>query len=236
MTETMTGVYGTRSSERWLVEPGRMDACNLRHIFPSSNAFGIPDLARASTVPSELAAWHVPRQREHAAEHGGAVHCFLDDYRFETAWSSPERAARRVLAVGAALSPDFSLWRDLPAAVGIWQTYRSRWVAAYWQALGVDVVPTVSWSDAASLEYSTAGIARGSVVALSSVGVSSADAVSVAAFRNGLEQVLSRIEPSVVLAYGRLRHVDGLALPRVVEYPTHWDRRSTTSTTGKDRT
>ena len=230
-----TGVYGTRSSERWRAEPGRMDACNLRHIFPSSNEFGIPDLPLTATVPSSLAAWHIPRQREHAAATGGAVHCFLDDYRFETAWSSPERAARRVLTVGVGLTPDFSLWRDTPSAIGIWQTYRSRWVGAFWHALGVDVIPTVSWSDAASLEYSTAGIAHGSVIALSSVGVSTADAVSVDLFRSGVEQVLDRIEPSVVLAYGRLRHCDGLALPRVVEYPTHWDRRGPSSTAGKDR-
>lgn len=222
---TVTGIYGTRSSERWVVPPGRLDVLNLRTIFPSSNEYGIPDLSPSSTVPSNLAAWHVDRQRKFAAETGGAVHCFLDDYRFETVWSSPERAARRAVAVGRALSPDFSLWRGMPRVASIWNVYRSRWVAAYWQALGVDVIPTVSWSDQSSYAYAFAGLEAGGTVALSSVGVPSSDGDSVRAFRSGLEQVLERLRPSTLLAYGRLRHVDGLDLPRVVEYPTHWDRR-----------
>lgn len=222
----MTGVYGTRSSDRWAAVPGRFDVLNLRTVFPSDNSYGIPGLAPSSMVPTNLAAWHVDRQRGYATRSGGAVHCFLDDYRFETAWSAPERAARRVVAVGRALSPDFSLWRGMPPAASVWNVYRSRWVAAYWQALGVDVIPAVSWSDQSSFDYAFAGLPAGTNVAVSSVGVRSGDADGVRAFRDGIEQVLERVQPSVVLVYGRLRHCDDLDLPQVVEYPTHWDRRS----------
>ena len=222
---TITGIHGTRSSSRWQTNPGRLDALNLRTLLPSSNEHGIPDLAPSHTVPANLAAWHVERQRQHAAETGGAVHCFLDDYRFETAWSSPERAARRVVAVGCALSPDFSLWRGMPRAASIWNVYRSRWVAAYWQALGLDVIPTVSWSDRASFDYALAGLEAVGTVAVSCVGVRSGDAAGVRAFRDGLEQVVERLRPSTLLVYGKLRHCDGIELPPVVEYATHWDRR-----------
>ncbi|OZE89940.1 hypothetical protein CH298_13220 [Rhodococcoides fascians] len=222
---TITGIHGTRSSSRWRSYPGRLDALNLRTLFPSSNPHGIPDLAPSLTVPANLAAWHVARQRQHAAETGGALHCFLDDYRFETAWSSPERAARRAVAVGCALSPDFSLWRGMPRAASIWNVYRSRWVAAYWQALGVDVIPTVSWSDRESFDYAFAGLEAGGTVAVSSVGVRSGDVDSIRAFRDGLEQVIERLRPSTLLVYGKLRHCEGIELPCVVEYPTHWDRR-----------
>jgi hypothetical protein len=87
------------------------------------------------------------------------------------------------------------------------------------------VIPTVSWSDQSSHAYAFAGLEAGGTVALSSVGVRSSDADSVRAFRDGFKQVLVRLRPSTLLVYGRLRHVDGLDLPRVVEYPTHWDRR-----------
>ncbi|QII05898.1 DUF4417 domain-containing protein [Rhodococcoides fascians A25f] len=227
---TITGIHGTRSSTRWQTNPGRLDALNLRTLFPSSNEHGIPDLAPSHAMPANLAAWHVERQRQHAAETGGAVHFFLDDYRFETVWSSPERSARRAIAVGCALSPDFSLWRGMPRAASVWNVYRSRWVAAYWQALGVDVIPTVSWSDRASYDYAFAGLEAGATVAVSSVGVRSGDTDSIRAFRDGLEQVIERLRPSILLAYGRLRHVDGLELPPVVEYPTHWDRRKRDAT------
>jgi Domain of unknown function (DUF4417) len=43
-----------------------------------------------------------------------AVHFFLDNYRFETVWTRPKRGLSRIRSVGAALAPDFSLWRDMP--------------------------------------------------------------------------------------------------------------------------
>lgn len=114
---------------------------------------------------------------------------------------------------------------ECPRAASVWNVYRSRWVAAYWQALGVDVIPTVSWSDQSSFDYAFAGLEAGATVAVSSVGVRSGDVDSIRAFRDGIEQVIERLRPSTLLVYGRLRHCDGIELPPVVEYPTHWDRR-----------
>lgn len=217
-------MFGTRSSEFWNSQPGKFDVLNLRMVFPSSTDNGIPDLQPTDFVPSCLAAWNMPRHREHAASSGGALHFFLDDYRFETAWSAPERLLPRVLAVGATLTPDFSLWRDMPRAAQVWNVYRSRWCGAFWQSEGVNVIPTACWSTPDSFDFCFDGIPADSVVAISSIGIRS-NGLDQVLFRTGLEELVNRTRPRLLLAYGQLRFCDGLDLPEVREYPTFWDRR-----------
>jgi len=192
--------------------------------FPSSTANDIPDLQPSHFVPTSLAAWNMPRHRDHAAVSGGAIHFFLDDYRFETVWSSPERLFPRVLAVGASLTPDFSLWRDMPRAAQIWNVYRSRWCGALWQSQGIEVIPTACWGAPDTFDFCFDGIPAGATVAVSSMGIRSSREDQ-ELFRAGLRELISQTRPRLLLAYGQLRHTDGIDLPDVREYPTYWDRR-----------
>lgn len=217
-------MYGTRSSAYWDTQPGKFDTLNLRMTFESQSPYGIPDLQPTDFVPANLAAWNAPRQREYAAISGGALHFFLDDYRFETVWSAPERLLPRVKAVGAALTPDFSIWVDMPLAGQVWNVYRNRWCGAYWQSQGINVVPTVHWGLPETYHFAFDGIPQGSVVATSSMGAWKYKSDQLL-FRDGLEELVHRVKPSLILHYGKLRYCDGLDLPEVREYPTFWDRR-----------
>lgn len=217
-------MFGTRTSYNWQSQPGKFDVLNLRHVFDTQSEYDLPELQPTQLVPENLAAWNVDRQREYAGFTGGAIHFFLDDYRFETTFSSPERSLKRVEAVGASLTPDFSIWRDMPRAAQIWNTYRSRWCGAYWQANGIDVIPTVSWSTPDTYDFCFDGLPVGGTIAISSVGVRTTGEDQVL-FRQGVEQLLARTLPSTLLVYGQLRFCEDLELPEVKEYPTFWDRR-----------
>ncbi|AEL17833.1 nuclease [Mycobacterium phage Trixie] len=217
-------MHGTRSSAYWASQPGKFDVLNLRMTFESSSASQIPDLKPSGFVPENLAAWNMPRHREYAAVSGGALHFFLDDYRFETVWSSPERLLDRVKAVGAALTPDFSLWTNMPRPAQLWNVYRSRWCGAYWQSNGIEVIPTACWATPDTFDFCFDGIPEGATVAISSMGIRSSK-VDQALFRAGLQELLDRKHPQLLLAYGRLRYCDDITLPQVREYPTYWDRR-----------
>lgn len=116
-------------------------------IFPSSNAYGIPDLD-ASGQPEMYTGPLVPwgSQRRKARQTG--TWCFYtDDYRFEALWSKPE--AIQVTGCAAAVEPNFSVFEQSPKAVAIWQTYRKRWLARYWQLLGFGI-----WVDLCSAHQS----------------------------------------------------------------------------------
>ncbi len=214
-----TRLDGTRSSRRWAELPGNFDRLNCRAIFPSGNEWGIPDLPGTKWTPARLVSY---TSRAEIAKAGpdDAVHFFLDDYRFETVWTKPERGLSRIQSVGSALTPDFSLWRDMPLAMQLWQVYRSRWCGAWLSLHGVRVIPTVSWSTPESYPFAFVGIEPDSVVAVSTVGVRDSEARGL--FPAGYAEMVRRLAPSLVLVYGRppTEQVSGLAEFRC--YPTRW--------------
>jgi hypothetical protein len=220
----------TRTSHRWQSKPGRFDALHARQVFPSDNDWGIPLLRH--TAAGRIPAWLVPyRQRIRANEplDDGAVHFFLDDYRFETVWSRPNKALEALAPYRTLLSPDFSLYRDWPLMLQLWNTYRNRWCGRFWQEEGYSVIPTVSWSTAESYDFCFLGVPRRSIVAVSAVGVNLSTSSRQASdapleyrlFVDGFMEMVRRLEPLVVLSYGRLPATCH-ELVEVVSYPTRW--------------
>lgn len=209
---------GTRTSRRWENLPGNYDTVNARAIYPSANEYGIPDLPLAGAEPARLVAYSDRRACEAAAE-GSAVHFFLDDYRFEVAWTKPERPLSRLQRAGLALTPDFSLWTGMPTAMQVWQVYRSRWCGNWMLQHGIKIIPTVSWSTPDSYRYCFAGITPGSVLAVSSVGVMR-DHKALMLFAAGFSAMVETVKPAAVLCYGSMP-VSSPGVP-VIQYPTRW--------------
>jgi Domain of unknown function (DUF4417) len=220
-------IYGTRSSHNWTKSPGHMDTTNLRIVWPRVGQYGIPPLAPTDTKPATLVAFDRRKTCQTAGQRGdAAIHFWRDDYRFETIWKNPDKGLTRVAEVGATLTPDFSLWADMPPAIQIWQTYRSRWCGALWQANNIDVIPTVSWSYPESYDYVFEGLPERSTIAVSATGMRNADIKDL--FLTGLKEVLTLLRPARLLVYGKLpaeaHHLD---LPDVQEYPTICDEMRT---------
>lgn len=236
----------TRTSHRWAQLPGNWDRLNTRALYPSNNQWGIPDLPAASRIPARLVAYNDRRAIEAAgaagAEGDASVHFFLDDYRFEVCWSKPQRALSRLARVGSALTPDFSLWANMPLAMQLWQVYRARWCGAWMLQHGITAIPTIGWSTPATYPFAFAGITPGSTVAISTVGIG--DPHAKALFTAGYTEMLARLQPATVLVYGRHpthlhpgpgrdeRGQDGpgparLAGPQVQVrcYPTRWQQQ-----------
>ena len=212
----------TRSSHNWTGLPGNFDRNNTHTLYSSSNGWGVPDLPPATVLPERLIAYNDRYKVEHP-QPGDAVHFFLDDYRFETVWTQPRRSLSRIMRTGVALTPDFSLWREMPYAMQLWQVYRSRWCGAWMHSNGVQVIPTVSWSTESSFSFAFAGIQSGSIVAISSVGIM--DAKARKGYHRGLEEMCDRISPSAILVYGRSLGEDkfGWDDTEFRYYKTRWD-------------
>jgi hypothetical protein len=76
-------------------------------------------------------------------------------------------------------------------------TYWSRFVGKFWQICGLTVAPTVSWGSESSFEFCFSGIAKGSVVALSTNGTGKTRM----RFMAGFKELCARIEPQCVICY-----------------------------------
>lgn len=67
------------------------------------------------------------------------------------------------------------------------------------QEQGIKVIPTVRWGDLASFNFCFDGIEKGSIVAVSTVGVKKQKSL----FMLGYNEMLSRIKPSKIICYGK---------------------------------
>ena len=131
---------------------------------------------------------------------GKGVHFFLHDYQFERVWKYPDRYTDVLSKFAFVLSPDFSCYSDTPLAVRIYNTYRNRWCARYWQEQGLLVIPTVTWSDDDTFEFCLDGLPKHSTIAISTMGdfwYNDGEA-----HRKHWDEMLNILEPDVILLYG----------------------------------
>ena len=209
---------------------GSVDALNTSKIMPSDNGLGIPLIAREPTIPGVLMPYRTRLNEDVVLAnepYTTALHFFLEDYRFEGVWHRSKEKLSYVKSVGFALSPDFSLYRDWPLAVQLWNVYRNRWCGAYWQSLGVRVIPTISWSTEESYTFSFLGVEKGSAVAISSVGVDLADPQERSLFVSGCRAMVAAIEPEAVLLQAEVLPGEfvaecGLSGVDLRRYTSHW--------------
>ena len=163
--------------------------------------FEIPRIQPERLPAVEWTGFNYARGAKGARPNTG-VHFFLDDYQFRAVWERPERYAQALGRFGAVLSPDFSTYADMPQILQLWNHYRKHWLGAFWQSRGLTVVPTISWSTPASWEWCFDGEPHGGAVAISTVGVER-DRNAFDFFVAGYQEMITRLQPSQILVYGK---------------------------------
>lgn len=164
----------------------------------------MPVLAQCLSVPKiDMYPYDKKKQYSANAVFGDyALHFFMEDAIFQKIWLQPKRTLEPIRRIGLAITPDFSLYSDWSLSTQIWQTYRTRWVGAYWAANQVEVIPSVSWSDERSFEFCFDGLPVGGTFAIATMEVAEPEAKPL--FAAGFKEFLRRCNPDVVLVYGQL--------------------------------
>lgn len=191
--------------------------------FPSDNYYGFPTLSGTQTVGDKLARfcdWRDIKDPENYI-----AHFYYDDYKFISAWREPDKYIDRLKRFKAVIAPDFSLYTDFPIALQILSCYRRQWCGAYWESLGLDVIPDVVWGTKKSFKFCFDGIPKHSTVAVSTVGVKADkdwNNETDSLFRDGYNEMLKRLEPTTILFYGDM--IDGLD-GNIVKIPSFYEER-----------
>lgn len=94
---------------------------------------------------------------------------------------------------------DLSMTSDMSYPEQIYHCYLNKLWAAYLQSLGMNVIPNVSWPADYHLDYWLDGLPRGSIISVSSVGISHSSRFG---WLSGMERVWNELEPSHVIRYG----------------------------------
>lgn len=127
------------------------------------------------------------------------VHFFTEDYRFNKVYNDYERYVSILANYRYLLTPDFSVFSDMPLPMQIYNVFRNRWCGAYWQDMGLIVIPTISWSTKKSYEFCFSGVEKGSVVAVSTLG----NKMDKRQYLKGYNKMLEVINPSTIYCYDR---------------------------------
>lgn len=129
------------------------------------------------------------------------VHFYIVDTFFECVWNSPEKYLALLKSFPAVISTDFSLYSDMLKPEIMWNTFRNKLLAAWWQKNGVAVIPNVSWGREWSHEMCIDGYPKNSIISINSTGLRT-DCSSKRLWLSGYEKVLEALHPSHILRYG----------------------------------
>ena len=190
----------TKSSENWKAnKSGDLNKLNTNFLFETDNKYGLPVVTSDDIDVEGLIPFHMCKKKLET-DKNKAVHFFLDDYKFEPIWSSPQKYVSLLGHYDAMISPTFSIWDNQPYALNLFNIYRSRWIARYMQEMGIKVLQDVRWATKDSYEYSFSGIAKNRPIILNTVGTRNLHNRNI--FTDGFEEMLRVIEPSKLYVYG----------------------------------
>lgn len=178
--------------------------------------YQMPVIRKTTHIPSDLIGFNYCLTSKNTS---AGLHCFIDDYQFERLWNDPMGYVEQILKFDCFLTPDFSLYLDMPMSMKIWNVFRSRLIGQVMQDAGVTVIPTISWAEPETFSFCFDGIEKGSVVAISTIGVKRS-AESLAVWKSGTDEMIKRIEPSTILCYGGEVEHDYKGVP-VVYFQNH---------------
>jgi hypothetical protein len=107
--------------------------------FPTDNVWDVPTLdAKLQALQVELPfqTWG-SKAGGRKRQMNGTYHFYTDDLRFEALWTDPMPVV--LSGCHAAVEPNFTVSLESPRAFVLWNVYRKRWMARYWQTEGVRV-------------------------------------------------------------------------------------------------
>ena len=112
--------------------------------------------------------------------------------------------------------PDFSLYKNMPLPVQLYNSYRSKLLAGFWENNGIEVIPNLNWSDTASLGFSLEGLPKYSVVAISTNGVSKNKKEFLECFKIAIDI----LKPTKILLIGEIME-ELKSNDKIIKYNSH---------------
>ena len=149
-------------------------------------------------------------RRNSSADFSEMLVFYEQDVKFSGILQNPEDYIDDFRRFRGIVSPDFSLYCDMPLQAQMNNVYRNRALGCFFQRHGIYVIPNVRWGDERS--YTTAvlpecfaflGVPRHSIVSIGTYGCIQGKE-NTRHFRDGLAAMIDCLEPEVVLVYGSM--------------------------------
>jgi hypothetical protein len=168
----------------------------------------IPRVRTSSLIPTQAVAFSKATLQ---ANFNQWVHFYEHDEKFEKLWREPKRYLPLIKKFKGIISPDYSLYYDMPYCMQVWNTYRGKALAYWLQQNDVEVIPNVRWGDERTFDVATLGIEKGKTFAVGTHGcIKTVEGRNM--FISGFDYAVKKLQPQKVIVYGRMpRRIFGLA-------------------------
>ena len=123
------------------------------------------------------------------------------DVKFERFWNNPKQYLEKLKKFKGVISPDFSLYRNMPLVMQQWNTYRSRALAVWLQKNDVELIPNVRFNDERTYNFCFDGVEKFKTVAVGTHGCIK-NKIDKDYFKKGLAELVKRLSPKTIIVYG----------------------------------
>lgn len=160
--------------------------------------FEMPVIKPTNSIPNRLIPFS---KAKYSKDYDQWIHFYEDDYLFECVWNNPRKYLEMLKRFNGVILPDFSLYRDMPFSMQLWNIYRSRAIGCWLQSNGSEVIPNLRYGDSRSYEICCNGISEGGTFAVGTHGtIKSTEDRRI--FIEGLAVVVEIIHPHKIIVYG----------------------------------
>ena len=184
------GAEMTRNNNGWNLDKCSKADCKGR--------LELPTMDPVDVRPTDMMSFNFAKS---AKEFDKGIHFCIDDYQFERVWNRPEKYVELLRKFECVVTPDFSVYTDMPYPMKLWNVYRSLALGRYWQSQGLTVVPNATWSDEASLSWIFKGLPKGGTVFVSTLGVTKVKEYAEECAK-GSPELERQVKPSRILLLG----------------------------------
>lgn len=160
--------------------------------------FEIPCIEPCNEVPRRIIAFS---KAISSKDYEQWVHFYEDDHLFERLWNNPRKYLPILKRFQGVILPDFSLYRDMPLVMQLWNIYRSRAIGHWLQVNGVKVIPNIRYGDRRTYYICCFGIEKHGVISIGSHG-NLKNKQDRDIFLKGVDRIVRILEPRIIIIYG----------------------------------
>lgn len=160
----------------------------------------IPCVRTSELLPNSL----IPFSKSTSAKDAnGWLHFYEHDVKIEALWNNPYKYLQNIRRYSGVISPDYSLYRDMPLCMQIYNIYRGRALSYWLSENGVEVIPNVRWGDERTFNIACLGVEKNKTIAVGTHGcIKSLNDKQL--FIKGFDHVINELTPKNVVVYGRV--------------------------------
>lgn len=160
--------------------------------------YEIPIMKPTNSIPKKV----IPFSKAISSKaYDSWVMFYENDDKFMRVWNNPKRYLQVLKQFQGVISPDFSVYRNMPLCMQIESTYKGKALGHFFQENGIDVIPNVRFNDERTFEFCFDGVPKNSIVSIGTHGCIKKN-IDKAYFKIGLSEMLKVLSPKAIVVYG----------------------------------